>query len=117
MALRIDPELLEVLSGSATATGPPVGDVDSRRKNLSEGFAAIAASRDSVPGVDRTDFSTITNDGATLELSWYQHTTIEPPGSAVLYFHGGGFIVSLLPSLRRDNACLHQSHGRSDSAG
>ena len=57
----------------------------------------MAASRDSVPGVDRTDLSTITNDGANLKLSWYQHATIEPPGSAVLYFHGGGFIVSLLP--------------------
>ena len=50
-----------------------------------------------MPGVDRTDLSTITNDGAKLKLSWYQNATIEPPGSAVLYFHGGGFIVSLLP--------------------
>ena len=99
MALDIDPELLDVLSGSGATgkPGPPVGDVDSRRKNLSEGFAALAASRDSVPGVDRTDLSTITNDGSNLKLSWYQHATIEPPGSAVLYFHGGGFIVSLLP--------------------
>jgi acetyl esterase/lipase len=99
MALGIDPELLDVLSGSGATgePGPPVGDVDSRRKNLSEGFAAAAASRDSVPGVDRTDFSTITNDGAELKLTWYQHATIAPPGSAVLYFHGGGFIVALLP--------------------
>lgn len=99
MALGMDPELLDVLSGSGATgePGPPVGDVDSRRKNLSEGFAAAAASRDAVPGVDRTDLSTITKDGAELKLTWYQHATIEPPGSAVLYFHGGGFIVALLP--------------------
>jgi len=99
MALGIDPELLDILSGSGATgqAGPPVGDIDSRRKNLAEGLAASAAAADSVPEVNWTDLSTVTNDGAELKLSWYQHARIDPPGSAVLYFHGGGFIVSLLP--------------------
>ena len=77
--------------------GPPVGDVDSRRRNISEGFAALAASLDPVPDVDRTDVSTVAGDGTELKMSWYRKATAEPPGSAVLYLHGGGFVVSLLP--------------------
>ena len=30
-------------------------------------------------------------------MSWYRKATAEPPGCAVLYLHGGGFIVPLLP--------------------
>jgi acetyl esterase/lipase len=64
---------------------------------MSEGFAALAATRDPVPGVDRTDVSTVAGDGTELKMSWYKKVTPEPPGSAVLYLHGGGFIVPLLP--------------------
>ncbi|MDT5094920.1 MAG: hypothetical protein QOH60_4283 [Mycobacterium sp.] len=102
MALGIHPELLHILGGSGTKrAGPPIGDIDDRRKNLSEGFAALADSGDAVSGVDRCDSSTVTDDGAGLRLSWYQDATTEPPGSAVLYLHGGGFIVSLLPAYDR----------------
>ena len=99
MALHMDPEVLSILSrsGSMGRPGPPVGDVDSRRRNMSEGFAALAASRDPVPGVDRTEVSTVAGDGSELKMSWYRKAKAEPPGSAVLYLHGGGFIVSLLP--------------------
>jgi acetyl esterase/lipase len=99
MALRMDPELLARLSrsGPLGQPGPPVGDIASRRKNLTEGMAAIAASRQPMPGIDRTDVSIATADGAELRLSWYKSAVGDAPGSAVLYLHGGGFIVPLLP--------------------
>ena len=99
MALHMDPEILAKLPKPAPGghSGPPVGDVDSRRSNLAAGMAALAASRAPVPGVERTDFVVASDDGAELGLSWYQHATAEQPGSAVLFLHGGGFIVPLLP--------------------
>ena len=97
MTLRIDPQIIAAL-GELGQPGPPVGDVESRRKNSVEAFAAMAASRDPVPGVERTDYLAITGDGAELRLSWYRDAKAEPPGSAVLYLHGGAFIVPLLPA-------------------
>jgi acetyl esterase/lipase len=55
------------------------------------------ASRDSIPGVDRTDYLTTTAEGGELKMSWYQDATAEPPGSAVLYLHGGAMILPPLP--------------------
>jgi acetyl esterase/lipase len=99
MPLQMDPELLVRLSrsGPIGEPGPPVGDVESRRKNLTAGMAAIAASRQPMSGIDRTDVVIAAGDGAQLRLSWYTSATSDPPGSAVLYLHGGGFIVPLLP--------------------
>jgi acetyl esterase/lipase len=98
MAMYMDSEVLATLSRSPSGRpGPVVGDVESRRKNLTEAMAAQAASRPPVAGVDHTDVVTTAADGAELNLSWYQNSTAEPPGSAVLYLHGGGFIVPLLP--------------------
>jgi acetyl esterase/lipase len=99
MALRMDPELLVRLSrsGPIGEPGPPVGDVESRRNNMTAGMAAVAASREPVPGIDRTDVSIAAADGAEITLSWYTSAMVDAPGSAVLYLHGGGFIVPLLP--------------------
>ncbi|MDT5065844.1 MAG: hypothetical protein QOK02_1999, partial [Mycobacterium sp.] len=89
-------EILAILG--PIGQGPPVGDVESRRRNLAEGFVTGGTLPDAAAGVERTDFVTATSDGAELKLSWYRDTTIEPRGSAVLYLHGGGFIVPLLPA-------------------
>jgi acetyl esterase/lipase len=99
MGLRMDPELLAALrrSGPMGEPGPTVGDVESRRKNLTAGMAGVAASRERVPGIERTDVSIATADGAELRLSLYSSAMGDAPGSAVLYLHGGGFIVPLLP--------------------
>jgi acetyl esterase/lipase len=99
MGLRMDPELLAALrrSGPVGEPGPAVGDVESRRKNLTAGMAGAAAAREHVPGIERTDVSIATPDGAELRLSYYSSATGDAPGSAVLYLHGGGFIVSLSP--------------------
>jgi acetyl esterase/lipase len=96
MALNIDPEVFAILG--PIGQGPPVGDVESRRKNLAAAFAGQQVPADAVLGVERTDYVTAAGDGAELKLSWYHNTTSEPPGSAVLYLHGGGFIVPLLPA-------------------
>jgi acetyl esterase/lipase len=96
MALHMDPEILTILG--AIGAGPPVGDVQSRRKNLAEGFAATETAPDTVSGVDRTDVVTSAHDGAPLSLSWYRDAAAGPPGSAVIYLHGGGFIVPLMPA-------------------
>ena len=99
MAPHMDPELLAAMgrSGPRGQPGPPVGDVESRRQNLTAAMAAAAASREPVPGVERTDVSIAAADGAELSLSCYRRTTDGTPGSAVLYLHGGAFIVPLLP--------------------
>jgi acetyl esterase/lipase len=98
MALYMDPEVLAILSRNPVGRqGPPVGDVETRRKNLTERMAAQADSLDPVADIGRTDVVTAATDGTELNLSWYWDPAIEPAGSAVLYLHGGGFIVPLLP--------------------
>jgi acetyl esterase/lipase len=99
MALSIDPEVLAGLgaSGPIGQPGPPIGDVESRRKNLAAGMAASAAARNPILGVERTDVVAKAADGAELSLSWYRNATADPPGSAALFLHGGGFVVPLLP--------------------
>jgi acetyl esterase/lipase len=100
MALNMDPDVLTQLTrpGPSGQPGPPVGDVETRRRNLAAGMAAMAAARDPVPGIDRTDIVAPTADGAELPLFWYRKAAAEQPGSAVLYLHGGGFISPLLPA-------------------
>ena len=95
----MDPELLAALrrSGTIGEPAPAVGDVEIRRKNLTAGMAGAAAAREPVPGIERTDVSIATSDGAKLRLSLYSSAMGDAPGSAVLYLHGGGFIVPLLP--------------------
>jgi hypothetical protein len=66
MGLRMDPELLAALrrSGPTGEPGPAVGDVESRRKNLTAGMAGAAAAREPVPGIERADVSIATSGGA-----------------------------------------------------
>src|SRR5580693_4471344 len=110
MALRMDPELLARLSrsGPLGQQGPPVGDIASRRKNLTEGMAAIAATRQPMPGIDRTDVSTATADGAELRLSWYKTAVGDAPGSAVL-FARRRLHRAAIAYLRRHDARVHQT--------
>jgi acetyl esterase/lipase len=95
----MDPELLAALgqSGTIGEPAPAVGDVESRRKNLTAGMAGAAAAREPVPGIECTDVSIATSDGAEMRLSLYSSAMGDAPGSAVLYLHGGAFIVPLLP--------------------
>jgi acetyl esterase/lipase len=97
--LTIDPQVLAGMSelGARGQPAPPVGDVETRRKDATQLFARLAASLEPVADIDRTDYLTTATDGTEVRLSWYRSATTEPPGSAVAYFHGGGMFLPLLP--------------------
>ena len=98
MALGIDAQVSALLSPLLEATGkteaPPIGDVESRRVNGHRMFDYVATTWHAVDGVDADTHTLTTDDGATLDLTWY-HAAAEQPGSAVLYVHGGGMIFGL----------------------
>jgi acetyl esterase/lipase len=98
MALGIDAQVLAGLGPLMEAVGqveaPPIGDVESRRINGHRMFDYVATTWQPVGGVEVDKQTLTTDDGATLDLTWY-HTTDSQPGSAVLYLHGGGMIFSL----------------------
>jgi len=97
MALGIDAQVLAGLAPLMEAVGqaeaPPVGDVESRRTNGHRMFDYVATTWQPVGGVEVDKHTLTTDDGATLDLTWY-HTAAQS-GSAVLYLHGGGMIFSL----------------------
>lgn len=98
MALGIDAQVLAELGPLLDAVGETqplaIGDVDGRRVNGHRMFDYLASTLQPVPGVEVDKHTLTTADGATLALSWY-HTPGHPPGSAVLYLHGGGMIFGL----------------------
>lgn len=99
-ALEFDPEVLAELAPLLAATAaagapPPVGDVANRRVTNRATFAALAAGRPEVPGIDVTEYTLQRDDGATVAMTWYRRADAEQPGSAALYLHGGGMILSL----------------------
>jgi hypothetical protein len=99
-ALEFDPQVLAELAPLLAATAaagapPPVGDVANRRVTNRALFAALAAGRPEVPGIDVTEYSLQRDDGATVAMTWYRRADAEQPGSAALYLHGGGMILSL----------------------
>jgi acetyl esterase/lipase len=97
MTLSIDPEIRAVLGGPSDGPTPPVGDVDTRRRNLATAMAKVAAAQEAVPGVARTDHLIPSFDGAQIRASWYRSSGAELPTSAVLFLHGGAMILPLLP--------------------
>jgi acetyl esterase/lipase len=72
-----------------------VGDVQGRRKVINGSFAAIAekAPASTFPDVTHLDFITEARDCHQIHLRWFTKAHAEPPGSAVLYIHGGGMIA------------------------
>ncbi|HET7665201.1 MAG TPA: alpha/beta hydrolase [Mycobacterium sp.] len=98
MALGIDAQVLAELAPLLTAIGEtealPIGDVETRRVNGHRMFDYVAKTWQPVPGVAVDNHMLTTADGASLPIGWY-HTRSAPPGSAVLYLHGGGMILGL----------------------
>lgn len=99
VTLRLDPQVKAKLTALSDALGPsedlPVGDVEARRESGHRMMDHIAATTAPVEGVDTETFTVPASDGAQLAATWYRSSTAEPPGSAVLYLHGGGMIYSL----------------------
>ncbi|MBE1548400.1 acetyl esterase/lipase [Mycobacterium sp. OAS707] len=98
MALGIDAQvqagLAPLMEAVGQAEAPPIGDVESRRTNGHRMFDYVATTWQPVAGVEVDKHTLTTDDGATLDLTWY-HVAERQPGSAVLYLHGGGMIFSL----------------------
>ncbi len=98
MNLQFDPEVLDelapLMAAAAEREPPRVGDVATRRANSRWMFEQLTT-RPPVNGVEVQEFILDTDDGAALRLSWYRRTQTEPPGSAVVYLHGGGMICGM----------------------
>lgn len=97
MAFALDPQVgaaLAAMYAQADDVQPPaVGDVASRRQNV-EALQTVVHGLLAMPGdVTMTDYETEAEDGVTLLLRWYAKNG-STPGSAVLYAHGGGMILS-----------------------
>jgi acetyl esterase/lipase len=99
MALRIDPQVRERMARLSHALGKseelPVGDVETRRISGHRMFDYVGATTTPAEGVETEKFSVPAKDGTALKATWYRRSTGQPPGSAVLYLHGGGMILSL----------------------
>ena len=85
---------LEVLSREIGEISPmAVGDVALRRAVYDDLQLVIHGKLNNPSDVTMTDYETTTADGATLLLRWYTKVA-SSPGSAVLYCHGGGMMLS-----------------------
>ncbi len=97
MAFTLDPQVGAALAAMYAAAGdaqpPAVGDVASRRQNVEALQTAVHGLLPMPDDVTMQDYETAAEDGATLLLRWYSKTG-STPGSAVLYIHGGGMILS-----------------------
>jgi acetyl esterase/lipase len=74
---------------------PERGDWKTLRNNGNTGWKKWANSAPNYPDVKRRTFFTKTPGGASIELRWYSKEGSKP-GSAVVYAHGGGMILSSL---------------------
>jgi acetyl esterase/lipase len=70
-----------------------VGDIARRRVTMEAGQVFMESKRVMPTDVKMTDFEAQTSDGATIALRWYAKDGAAP-GSAVMYLHGGGMILS-----------------------
>lgn len=97
MPFVLHPEIAAGLETLAAEIGPinpmAVGDVMSRRAVYDDLQRVIHGKLVSPPDVTMTDYEVATDDGSILLLRWYEKTGSRP-GSAVLYCHGGGMMLS-----------------------
>jgi len=96
MAFALDPQVAEALAPVAEAmkdvVPPPSGDVDARRPALD---AMLEQSNNAAPfpsDVTFSDHTVTSGDGTQILARWYARGGCAP-GSAVVYFHGGGTIA------------------------
>jgi acetyl esterase/lipase len=97
MAFTLDPQVaaaMEPLAALAVGMSPAsVGDAATRRATMEAGQVFMEARRVTPADVKMTDFEAHADDGATVALRWYAKEGSDP-GSAVVYMHGGGMILS-----------------------
>lgn len=93
MPFTLDPEIEAVLVAAAAAGAPPVpprGDALALRAIMDATLQFIAAGEPESPDVVSRDFSVPVAGGEIL-VRWYTKVDSRP-GSAVVYFHGGGMV-------------------------
>ena len=90
MAFSIDSEIAGFFAQAGGMPVPARDDVATLRKSAHEGLAAVEALLPLHPEVKRRDFTVATPDGAEILARWYER---ERPGSALVYFHGGGMVA------------------------
>lgn len=97
MAFALDPQVAAAMQPlSALAVGmpsPSVGDIASRRLTMEAGQVFMESKRVMPSDVKLTDLEAVAIDGDTVALRWYAKDG-SAPGSAVVYLHGGGMILS-----------------------
>lgn len=91
MAFTLDPEIAAALAPMAGFTPPPVGDIAGRRA-VWEPIIGAAGTAQPIPAdVTTSEHYATADDGAQVTMRWYAKDGASP-GSAVLFFHGGGYI-------------------------
>ena len=97
MSFFLDPEVVAAtvrFFGEAVEFTPlPLGDIESRRSLLEAVHARTDTAQPMPDDVVIKDFETVSADGGQILLRWYTKNGIVP-GSAVLYLHGSGMILS-----------------------
>jgi acetyl esterase/lipase len=97
MAFALDPQVAAAMEPlAALAVGmsvPSIGDVATRRATMEAGQVFMESRRVMPIDVKMTDFEARASDGAAIALRWYEKDG-SAPGSAAVYLHGGGMILS-----------------------
>lgn len=96
---HFDPEIevaiTELVKNDDTTPRPARGDWKALRETGNAMHAYWASQAPSYPDVHTTDFTAMAPDGASIDLRWYTKG-LDMPGSAVVYVHGGGMVLSSL---------------------
>jgi acetyl esterase/lipase len=93
MTFSFDSEIAALFARMGGMDGMPLparDDVAALRKSAHENLAAAEALLPLDPEVKRRDFLVPTPDGSEILARWYER---ERPGSALVYFHGGGMLA------------------------
>ncbi len=85
---ELDPQILKVLDAAAAAGTPPVPELtpEQVRANLAASFEALFGEREEVHAVEDADA-----DGVPVRI--YRPVETGDPSTALVYFHGGGFVA------------------------
>jgi acetyl esterase/lipase len=95
MTFTLDPEFAQAIGPMAEAMAavppPAVGDIATRRA-VWEPIIGAAGTAQPIPAdVTAADHVATTEDGTRIAMRWYTKAGAQP-GSAALFFHGGGYI-------------------------
>jgi acetyl esterase/lipase len=95
MTFSLDPEFAEAIAPMAAAMSaappPVVGDIETRRAVWEPIIGAAGVAQPMPSEVTTTDHLADARDGTQIKMRWYAKDGAQP-GSAVLFFHGGGYI-------------------------